>query len=182
MTFRILCVCSLSLLAAWNDSVHAQTPQLRGVVVGLSLQHDRYGADTLATRDGAGLGALLGFGVTQNVALLVEAGFAVGGQGLSAHADLAARLSVPLTARAAIYAQAAFASHGREAPGDRMFLGDGLSLAVGAELFFRPHRSITISVAQWNGNYDELRPDRTKVDVDAESLRFSVGMNLRPPR
>ena len=182
MTSRVLSVCALALLGSWTDAVHAQTPQLQGLVVGLSLVGDRYEGDTLAIRQGAGLGALLGFGVTQNVAILLEAGFAAGGDGFSAHADLAARLNVPVTSWVVIYAQGAFAAHGREAAGDRMFLGDGLSLGAGTELFIKPHRSIVIGLSRWKGNYDELRPDRTKIDVDAEAWRLSVGMNLRPPR
>ena len=179
--FRTCCICAIALLS-WTGGAQAQTPRLRGLVVGLSVEGERYEGDTLAIRQGAGLGALLGYGVTQNVMVLVEVGFAAGGDGLSAHADLAARLNVPVTSRAALYGQIAFASHGREAPDDRMFLGDGLSLAAGAEIFWKPHRSLVIGLSRWQGNYDELHPDRTKVDVDAEAVRLNIGMNLRAPR
>jgi hypothetical protein len=182
MKFRAWFVCSIALFGPLAETAHAQAPHLNGLVLGISLEGDRYEADTLAMRQGAGLGALLGFGVTQNVAVLLEAGFAASGDGLSAHADIAARLNVPVTSSAAIYGQVAFAAHGREAAEDRMFLGDGLSIAAGTEIFFKPHRSIAISLTRWSGNYDELRPDGPKVDVDAESWRISIGMNLRPPR
>src|SRR5688572_32917600 len=63
----------------------------------------------------------------------------------------------------------------------RFASGVGLALGAGAEYFFLPHRSLVISVNRWSGHYDEIEQgvDSTPVDIDASTVRFTIGIDRK---
>jgi len=177
------CAVLLTTFAVMSPTA-TQAQHVGGLVVGLAAEGMRTRADALATVSGPGVHALLGYGVSSHVMLLIEAGAGFAESRVLAHACVCGRVYGPVIARIAPYAEIGFAAHGRELEAERFASGVGLSLGAGAEYFFLPHRSVVISVNRWSGHYDELEQGvgSTPVDIDASTVRFTVGAHLRPLR
>jgi outer membrane protein W len=199
----IICALAAAALLAGPDHAAAQDrSSTRGLMLGVranfsAIQSDEDGG-SVAER-GGGLGALLGFGVTEQISLFLRADAASiayeGDEDESyalANVDLAGRYSVG-TASEALRPYFELGLSGTaiqddvELDGqtfDVVYSGPALLLGFGAEYFLSPQAALDVGMALGKGRFTNLQVDGEEADdveeIDFTTVRMSVGFTFHP--
>jgi len=173
-----------------------------GLMLGLSFDASSIRSDDLnsSTESGPGAAALLGWGVTKNFALILDASGArissLDGDYDLAHVDIGGRwhfvnrsafvpfVEVGYAGRAATKQGAILSDgQGNTYTGDLSILGGGVSLGGGLEYFVTPGIALGGAVKWTSGQFTRVKFDNVTVDglqLDATSARFNMGFTWYP--
>ena len=173
-----------------------------GLMLGLSFDGSRIRSDDLnsTAESGPGAAALIGWGVTKNFALIIDASGArissLAGDYDLGHVDIGGRwhfvnrsafvpfVDVGYAARAATKQGAIMSDgQGNTYTGDLSILGGGVSLGGGLEYFVTPGIALGGAFKWTTGQFTQVRFDNVTVDglqVDATSARLNMGFTWYP--
>ena len=173
-----------------------------GLMLGLAFDASRIRSDDLnsTTESGPGVAALLGWGVTKNFALILDASGArissLAGDYDLAHVDVGGRwhfvnrsafvpfVEVGYAGRAAMKQDAILSDgQGNTYTGDLSIMGGGVSLGGGLEYFVTSGIALGGAFKWTSGQFTQVRFDNVTVDgldVDATSARFNMGFTWYP--
>jgi outer membrane protein with beta-barrel domain len=180
---------------------HART-NTSGLMLGLSFDASSIRSDDLnsSRESGPGAAALVGWGVTKNFALLLDASGArissLAGDYDLGHVDLGGRwhfvnrsafvpfVEVGYAGRVATKQDAILSDEqGNTYTGDLSILGGGVSFGGGLEYFVTPGIALGGAFKWTTGQFTQVKFDNVTVDglqVDATSARFNMGFTWYP--
>jgi len=174
-----------------------------GFIVGLAFDASSIRSDGLnnSTETGPGVAGLLGWGVTKNIALILDMSGAqissVSGNYNLGHADIGARFHFVNRTAFVPFIDAGYAgrvvmmrnvtltdTQGAVSTGTLSYMGSGIAAGGGLEYFVTPSIAFGGSYKWTTGKFTQVRFDNTAVDglplPEATSARFNMGFTWYP--